>query len=870
MSLAKSALADLRKSGLNDETIEHMGVYSVLRKKEEWMKKHGIYKKIDGQHIAQMTDFYAIPYQQGFMRVKLENEVDDRKYLQPMGQSCRLYYMKGEDAKFRKKKCPIIFTEGEKKTAKLWQELDEKYLAIGCCGISTWQKCVDWKNITLNGRDVWIAFDRPPHRHPELEDQLLALFFFLVKKGANPYFLIYPDEKVDDWLAIQPNPKEALREAIKKSKAFDNVFDIVENPRSNYLMRKLTEFKYDKHDIAVCWDKYDIAKKAKMNKGTAKAMLKKQYIRNLQEKYEEVDWLEVDENGQRKVTPGRLAKTMLEKYSDGIAFFRGEFWTYDKATGTWFVEPENGRRILKKIQEELGDDLCRKRIVDDVFSQMKNYAVPEDLEFRFNMYRNFLNLKNGVLNLEDMTLGAHSKDYYFTSKISTSYEPMAECHRWKKFLEETELDSSTIDRIQEWFGYCLVPETRMQRALFLVGPGGNGKSVILETLGKLLQEYCTSFDIGELFNRFNLVQTENMLVNICADCNSAIPVNERIKAFLNGEDMQGEKKGKDSYPFSPFARLVFAANDFLTTKDRSHGFYRKFDVIEMTRIFKEHEQDRNLKYDIWENELPGILIWAIEGLKRLRKEWKFTESEEINEGVKKFKVESNPMLQFLNECCEVDEKMTEYIETKTLYDAYVSWCVDTSHMSFSSTKFGRELKKTVNFVQRKRITSPCGEKRPWVYKGVRLLKKGGEYYSESDIARMEVKPRSKDDNKQPKGEDKPKQTAPVAAPVAAPVEEEILAPYLAKGYDKHEDSRDGYGNIFMFYYKDDVHFHQGWTTEENMARDAKSAFEKNERKLLEKKRKDALTVQPKKDIQEQATTEHSLFDEYTKKDKKGV
>ena len=42
MSLAKSALADLRKSGLNDETIEHMGVYSVLRKKEEWMKKHGI------------------------------------------------------------------------------------------------------------------------------------------------------------------------------------------------------------------------------------------------------------------------------------------------------------------------------------------------------------------------------------------------------------------------------------------------------------------------------------------------------------------------------------------------------------------------------------------------------------------------------------------------------------------------------------------------------------------------------------------------------------------------------------------------------------------------------------------------------------
>lgn len=718
MALINSALGDLKRSGLSDETIKAMGVYSIEKKKTEWLKDHYISSKLDHQKLAQMTEFYAIPYQQNFVRIKLETEIDGKKYLQPWKEGCRLYYMPGEEKKFKKRNLPIVFTEGEKKTAKLYQELGDDYLALGCPGISAWLT-IDWKNITLNKREVWIAFDRPPKRHADLDMQLLSLFSFLIKKGAIPYFLVYPGEKVDDWLALEPNPREALLDVVEKSKKYDNVFDIVTKPDFNYLIGKFTDFHYDKHDVGIFWDKYEVSKKTNVNKTTAKAMLKKQYIRNIQQKYETKDWVEVDENGKRKVIPGRLARTMLEKYSKGLVYFHGSFWIYDKSSGVWLEESEKGKRIKAAIQNEIGDDLCKKSTVEDVFFQMQNYAVHDDVDFKFNMYKNMLNLQNGVLDLDDMKLLEHSKNYYFTAKINTRYDEGADCPKWKDFLKKTELDEATLLRLQEWFGYCLVPETKMQRALYLIGPGGNGKSVILETINELLKEYSTGFDISELFGRFNLGQTENKLVNICADSNTAVPVNERMKAFINGEPFPNEKKGKDSFPFSPYARLLFAANDFVTTKDRSHGFYRKFDVIKIEKIWKEEEQNKNLKYEIWEEEMAGILIWAIKGLKRLRdQDWMFTDSQEMKDNLEEFKQESNPMLQYLDDCCEVDIEKGAKQDSQEIYENYLAWCEMTNHMAFSATKFGRELRKAYPEIKRGREAPDENGKRPYFYKGV--------------------------------------------------------------------------------------------------------------------------------------------------------
>ena len=136
-------------------------------------------------------------------------------------------------------------------------------------------------------------------------------------------------------------------------------------------------------------------------------------------------------------------------------------------------------------------------------------------------------------------------------------------------------------------------------------------------------------------------------------------------------------------------------------------------------------------------------------------------------------------------------------------------------------------------------------------------------------------PTGDNDNKPTKGEEKPKQTAPVAAPVsapvAAPVEKEVLGPYFAKGYD-YTEKTDSRGKTSRIYYeKEDVEFHREWTYEKSYEYIA-SVFEKREKELLEeslsidvwKERQSVVTpemLKEAKSIEDQKTGEHSLFDE---------
>ena len=49
--------------------------------------------------------------------------------------------------------------------------------------------------------------------------------------------------------------------------------------------------------------------------------------------------------------------------------------------------------------------------------------------------------------------------------------------RWLTFLHEL-LDDADIPTLQEYLGYCLIPSTKGQKMMLIVGKGGEGKSRI--------------------------------------------------------------------------------------------------------------------------------------------------------------------------------------------------------------------------------------------------------------------------------------------------------------------------------------------------------------------------------------------------------
>jgi putative DNA primase/helicase len=65
------------------------------------------------------------------------------------------------------------------------------------------------------------------------------------------------------------------------------------------------------------------------------------------------------------------------------------------------------------------------------------------------------------------------------------------CPTWLRFLNDaTGGDAATVETLRRWSGYCLTGDTREHVLLFVFGPGGNGKSVFLDTLSGILGDYA--------------------------------------------------------------------------------------------------------------------------------------------------------------------------------------------------------------------------------------------------------------------------------------------------------------------------------------------------------------------------------------------
>ena len=70
------------------------------------------------------------------------------------------------------------------------------------------------------------------------------------------------------------------------------------------------------------------------------------------------------------------------------------------------------------------------------------------------------------------------------------------------------------------------------------------------------------------------------------DVETSKVMDARFKKIVAGETQTVERKFKPPFDLKPFAKILFSANDFIPTKDRTHGFYRRFDIVRFNRILK--------------------------------------------------------------------------------------------------------------------------------------------------------------------------------------------------------------------------------------------------------------------------------------------
>ena len=331
---------------------------------------------------------------------------------------------------------------------------------------------------------------------------------------------------------------------------------------------------------------------------------------------------------------------------------------------------------------------------------------------RFDRQSQLICVNNGTLNPMTGILHAHNAKHNLTNKMDITYDRSATCELWLQTLNEIfapdEDKGEKIQLLQEFMGYCLIPETRMHKFLWMVGAGGNGKSLILEVLIALIgKENISHAQIERLQDKFVRAELQGKLLNISSEMSAQATVSDGyLKQIVAGDVVEAERKYQPSFSFRPYARLIGATNILPRLLDHSDGFFRRAMILRLNRQFTEAEQDKQ-RVSKLKAELPGILNWCIAGLQNLLSRQFFVIPPSSVAEVESYRVNSDPVRQFADDFLVRTDDKSHWVLGSALYDAYKSWNFDNGYKMLASNQFAERL-SSIGFNKRR-----CNDGRYW-------------------------------------------------------------------------------------------------------------------------------------------------------------
>jgi len=389
------------------------------------------------------------------------------------------------------------------------------------------------------------------------------------------------------------------------------------------------------------------------------------------------DWY----NG-KKIDEVQFGRAFLEQWS--LKCVNGTLYTLD---GPVEDESEIKQRILENIEEYVTSGLSKK--VTNILETIKLLAFSDP----FPIEQDCIHLQNGVYHLPD---GSFQESRLFCqNRLPVRYEPKAASpDRWLTFLHEL-LDDADIPTLQEYLGYCLIPSTKGQKMLLLIGKGGEGKSRIGLVMRSLLGDSMNMTSIQKVENnRFSRADLENKLLMVDDDMDmSALPKTNYIKSIVTAEcKMDLERKGVQSYQSRLYARFLCFGNGALTAlHDRSDGFFRR-QIVLTTRDRPAGRVDDPFLAEKLADEAEGIFLWCLEGLNRLlANNYQFSLSGKALENVETVKRSSNNVIEFLRSEGYIRFRADAEASSRALYEAYKLWCEDNVRKPLSANRLSSEL-----------------------------------------------------------------------------------------------------------------------------------------------------------------------------------
>lgn len=316
------------------------------------------------------------------------------------------------------------------------------------------------------------------------------------------------------------------------------------------------------------------------------------------------------------------------------------------------------------------------------------------------------------------------------------------------FLEERfEGDEDCASALQEFAGYCLIPDTNMETLLWLPGPSGCGKGVVRTILTACVgKENCAAttferlagrFDMANLVGR-NIAFIPELRVGKWTDLATAL---DMLLEISSGGEVSTEQKHQQASPMvSITAKVVITPNEEPPLRDAAAALIRRLLVIPIRKPVEADKVDRTLKARL-SAEARGIVLWALVGLKRLLARGHFVQPHSGRETLSEMEETMSPQRVFIQEM--MVQQAGSSVNKLVALEMYKDWLTARGDSAAAgkveSSWFGRKLLAAVASVRSRKVELKDGRRVP-AYVGIRPRLIGETRDHLEDPCHVEAKP----------------------------------------------------------------------------------------------------------------------------------
>lgn len=399
----------------------------------------------------------------------------------------------------------------------------------------------------------------------------------------------------------------------------------------------------------------------------------------------------------------QITTRIAESWKGKVAYFHNQWWVYEG--GCWIERDvqqvrKSIRVFLQSYRDKLKGGITQGRIGSVANMLEDEYYIPDRrLIAEQQASERYINLRNGLFNLETFLLEDHRPDMYLTSQLDFEYDPDATCPVFKRFLrtslanEDGTPDTDMIMLAMEALSYSLTARTDFKASFWLIGVPNTGKSTLVGFLRRFMGSLHKTVNLNQLAsNRFILsgIVGARVVTFTEAESNTFLP-DALYKAMVGGRDaIQVDVKNKPAIEFVPQAKFWWAMNTPPRVNDRSGATLNRLLPILFEHVITESEMIPDLDH-LLDEERAGVFNELIIAWRRLLKYGKFTSPERSNRWRENYRRVNDTEFLYSEDRWERDVNAS--IPGQRLYDDYRAWCERNGFKPKNLGQIGAEWKR---------------------------------------------------------------------------------------------------------------------------------------------------------------------------------